>query len=66
MKKNDEMIENIKKSDKDMTNKFAMRKYLQEEKIKLELGESEILKEQKRELNKFYNENSQQIGLLDS
>jgi DNA repair exonuclease SbcCD ATPase subunit len=63
---NDKLIEQIKSSDKDMNKKLALRKYLENEKNKLEAMEKNIDLKWENERKKFYEHYSEQIKHLQT
>jgi hypothetical protein len=60
-KKNKDIIEFVKKADKDITQKFAKIKYYDHEKVKIEEEEKKIIKKWKKELKTFMNEKKDDI-----
>lgn len=60
-KKNTQMIDLIKGSDKDMTQKLALRKYYEHELIKLKDKKKKVIQKWKNEKNLFFEENAENI-----
>lgn len=63
---NTELINQIKTSDKDMTQKLAMKKYFEHERKKLEEKEKKIIQKWKNERKKFYEDNAEEIKKFKS
>lgn len=60
--KNKEMIRNIKKTDKEMTLKYAEKKFYEHEKSKLIEKENKIIQKWNKEREKFLNKNKDDIN----
>lgn len=59
--KNDQMIQKIIETDKDMTEKLAKKKYYEHEKEKLIEKEQKIIQKWKKEMKDFYQKNAEAI-----